>query len=236
MPILKPHCAFPQPLAIALLAAAIAPACGGSAKSDASADRPLWPWDVQPAPDSGAPDLASDPAQSIDARAAADLAISTDAPTLPDDTLANSDAATDDSLPDGNDDLPDPGISYLCTDGYFCQVSCENRCGLHDLGRSVCTCTASTLHCTDCVLTDLARPQVPQIVSAVCGDGIATDVPCARVGDACFLHPAWPYPDGCLCWPTDHGMVWGCAPVFGWFTSTPQTAASGTGTSAAAAE
>jgi hypothetical protein len=74
---------------------------------------------------------------------------------------------------------------------------------------------------TECVLSDLARPQVPQFVTAVCGNDIVTDAPCTRVGDACFVHPAWPYPDGCLCWPTDHGLVWGCAPVFGWFTSTP---------------
>jgi hypothetical protein len=211
-----------QTLAIAFLVGALAPACGTSTKTDAGAgDRPFWPWDVLPnlALDAGVPDLASDSANPSDALATSDatvdLTVSADVPNTAVDAIA------DDGSPDTNDDLPDPGTSYLCSDGYICLVSCENRCGLHELGRSVCTCTDNALDCTECVLSDLARPQVPQFVTAVCADGIVTDVPCTQVGDACFLHPAWPYPDGCLCWPTDHGLVWGCAPVFGWFTSTP---------------
>lgn len=216
---MKPRPSLPQIFAIAFLIGALAPACGTSTKTDASAgDRPFWPWDAQPNPllDTGVP---GDSAKSIDALATdatVDLTVNADAPNNGIDAIAD-----DGNAPDANDDLPDPGTSYLCSDGYLCLVSCENRCGLHELGRSVCTCTDNTLDCTECVLSDLARPQVPQFVTAVCRDGIVTDAPCTRVGDACFLHPAWPFPDGCLCWPTDHGLAWGCAPVFGWFTSTP---------------
>jgi hypothetical protein len=90
---------------------------------------------------------------------------------------------------------------------------------LHELGRSVCTCNSGLLHCSDCLLTDLARPQVPKVVTTICAAETATDVLCSRPGDACFLHANSPYPDGCLCWPTPSGLVWGCGPVFGWFAT-----------------
>jgi hypothetical protein len=114
-----------------------------------------------------------------------------------------------------------PIQSYQCGDGYVCLTNCENRCGLHELGRSTCLCQNGVLQCNECQLTDLARPQVPTVVSATCAAGTASGSPCAQVSDACFLHPDSPYPDGCLCWPTATGMIWSCAPVFGWFTLPP---------------
>jgi hypothetical protein len=231
MPTQKPRPAFPPTIAIALLFGLLAPSCGGSNRTDASVgDRPFWAWDVLPnlPLDAGVPDLAA----NVDDTLATNDAPAAMSPDAPDNSV---DAAPeDDAGPMDGGEFPDPNASYFCAGGYLCLVDCENRCGLHDLGRSVCTCTGTTLHCGDCGLSDLARPQVPQVVSATCADGIATDVSCARVGDACFLHPDWPYPDGCLCWPTDHGLVWGCAPVFDWFSYLPGAGGSGPGVDAAA--
>jgi hypothetical protein len=114
-----------------------------------------------------------------------------------------------------------PVQSYQCGDGYVCLTSCENRCGLHELGRSTCLCRDGVLQCNDCQITALARPQVPEIVSATCAEGVASGTLCSQVSEACFVDPDSPYPVGCLCWPTATGMIWNCAPVFGWFTLTP---------------
>jgi hypothetical protein len=178
------------------------------------------------APDAGIIDLADRPGQPGDPQGAidtsTDLAITPDATTVDspaEDAQLEADTAEDSSVLDGSEELPDPGLSYLCGDGYFCLAGCENRCGMHDLGRSACTCSSGTLHCSDCLLSDMARPQVPKVVTTICAAETATDVLCSRPGDACYLHANWPYPDGCLCWPTPLGLVWNCGPVFGWFTT-----------------
>jgi hypothetical protein len=228
---LKSRFPYAQILPIALLA--IAPACGNLARRDMGADaRPPWSRDVAPAsswaPDVGSTGPADGPGQSgagdtqgaLDT--AADLAISPDVTTIDgptDNALLEIDTAAPPSPWDAADDLPDPSFSYLCGDGYICLAGCENRCGMHELGRSVCTCNSGLLHCSDCLLTDLARPQVPKVVTTMCAAETETDVLCSRPGDACYLHANWPYPDGCLCWPTPSGLVWGCGPVFGWFTT-----------------
>jgi hypothetical protein len=245
---MNPNRTFRPTLLIILIAGLLAPACGRSNKSDASADgRPSWPWDVQPnpLPDTSSPDSSRDTASSTetmpppdvgeDRAIAADTATSdSPADAAPEDTAINPDSDEDTGRLDGNDDPSDPGTGDLCANGYSCLTSCENHCGLHNLGRSVCTCISNALHCSDCILSDQARPQVPQVVSVTCADGIATGVACARVGDACFLHPGWPYPDGCLCWSTPLGMVWNCAPVFDWFSFLPDAGPPGTGASPAA--
>ena len=217
-------------LALPITLLVIAPACGSSTGKDAGPDdRPLWGLDVEPtlAPDAEIPDVTSSPGQSNDATEASDTA--TDTTVSPDivaidssileDALIATDSAVDYDPLDGGMDLPDPGFSYLCGDGYLCLTSCENRCGLHELGRSTCVCDSGVLHCGDCLLTDLARPQVPEVVTTICAAETTTDGLCSRPGDACYLHANSPYPDGCLCWPTPSGLVWNCGPVFGWFTT-----------------
>jgi hypothetical protein len=213
MPFQKPMVCHSIPML--LLAALIAPACGGSTRTDASAaDRPFWPWDVEPSPlpDSSSPDPDGAVVITITNNFTDDA---------PEATTVIPSADEDAASFDANDDLPNSDAAYICGDGYTCLANCENPCGLHDLGRSVCNCIAGQLHCSNCQIPQSLRPQIPTVVSATCGDDAASDVLCQQSGDACLLHPDWPYPDGCLCWPTDHGLTWGCAPVFDWFSVSP---------------
>jgi hypothetical protein len=149
-----------------------------------------------------------------------DVTLEPDVPTVEEPVDAADPVIEDAGLPVEEGDAA-PIVSYQCGDGYVCLTSCENRCGLHELGRSTCLCQDGMLQCNDCQITALARPQVPTLVSATCADGVATGSLCPQVGDACFVHPDSSYPDGCLCWPTATGMIWSCAPVFGWFTLPP---------------
>lgn len=202
----------PTTLALALLVLSFCPACGESRARQFSDARPSPAWDVSP-------DVSPDKSES-------DLALAEpDAALLPDAAVEEPvDAAVtvleDAGLPVGEGDAA-PIQSYQCGDGYVCLTSCENRCGLHELGRSTCLCRDGVLLCDECQLTALARPQVPTVVSATCADGVVSGVSCSQVAEACFLHPDSPFPDGCLCWPTTTGMIWNCAPVFGWFTLPP---------------
>jgi hypothetical protein len=203
----------PTTLALALLVLSFCPACGESRAGHFSDARPAREWDasLDESSDGEEPDLTFAD-QAVDTES--DVAI-VEAPVDAAVTIRE-----DAGLPIEAGDAA-PIQSYQCGDGYVCLTSCENRCGLHELGRSTCLCQNGVLQCDDCQLTALTRPQVPTVVSATCTDGIASGSPCSHVGDACFLHPDSPYPDGCLCWATTTGMIWGCAPVFGWFSLPP---------------
>ena len=195
-------------LAFALLVS-FGPGCGES-RTEQSTDgsRPTWGWDVSPdqAMDQGSPPP--------------DVTLEPDAPTVEDPVDAAEPTTEDAGVPMEAGDAA-PVQSYQCGDGYLCLASCENRCGLHELGRSTCLCKEGVLQCDDCQIAALARPEVPEAVSATCGDSVASGTQCTQVGEACFVDPGSPYPDGCLCWPTATGMIWNCAPVFGWFTLPP---------------
>jgi hypothetical protein len=170
--------------------------------------RPAWGWDVSPDEGADQTDVNPDVVLELDA-VATEQAVDAAEPVIEDAGLPveEGDAA--------------PVQSYQCGDGYLCLTNCENRCGLHELGRSTCLCKDGVLQCNDCKITDLARAQVPTIVADTCAESVASGRLCAQVGDACFVNPASPYPDGCLCWPTATGLIWNCAPVFGWFALPP---------------
>lgn len=184
----------------------LASGCGSSsARHHPDGSRPTWGWDVSP-------DQGMDQALPR-----SDVTPEPDAPTVEETMDVAEPIIEDASLPIDDGDAA-PVQSYQCGDGYVCLTSCENRCGLHELGRSTCVCQNGVLQCSDCQLTALARPQVPEIVSAICADSAISGTPCSQVGEACFSTPDSPYPNGCLCWPTATGMLWNCAPVFDWFT------------------
>jgi hypothetical protein len=198
-------------VAVAFFLLSLAVGCGSSsAKHEPDGSRPTWGWDVSSA---NSPDEGPVPPSP-------DANLEPDVPTVEQPVDAADPVEEDAGIPVDEGDAA-PVQSYQCGDGYVCLTSCENRCGLHELGRSTCLCKDGVLQCNDCPITTLARPQVPETVSATCADGIVSGAACSQVGDACFVNPDSPYPIGCLCWPTATGMIWSCAPVFGWFTLPP---------------
>ncbi|HLV21346.1 MAG TPA: hypothetical protein VKZ49_10700 [Polyangiaceae bacterium] len=56
------------------------------------------------------------------------------------------------------------GGTTFCTgspsDGVACTVTCEDLCGIHNLGQRTCTCTAEVFDCASCAYADPDQPLI----------------------------------------------------------------------------
>jgi hypothetical protein len=122
----------------------------------------------------------------------------------------------------GADAAPQNAILDECEAGESCigAASCQDTCGLHELGDQACTCSAAVLTCNTCTVNAEFRSMI-RSATAFCAAGTRDGNACTTKGETCmavsYSSSGTPRREGCLCWQGRTRLEWDCSSTLNGF-------------------